>query len=111
MNIFYRIFFSSSPEIESLFISTDMAKQKSILKSSFPLIMAAYSNPIVLKNIATSHNRINLDIKPTMYKFWVNSLLEAVEIVDPKYSPEVNHAWREILSAGIEYMKSQYNVV
>jgi hypothetical protein len=43
-----------------------------------------------------------------MYPLFVESLLTTVREHDPRCSPEIETAWREALSPGIEFMKSRY---
>ena len=54
------------------------------------------------------HSREDLDIRPGLYDLWLAALLQAVAGCDPEHTPQIEVAWRDTLSAGIEYMRSRY---
>lgn len=108
---FYDIFLSSSPEIAEKFKNTDFKKQRRLLKSSlYLLLFAAEGKPegiTHLQRIAELHGPTNLNIAAYMYDIWMDSLLKAVKEFDPGYSPAVDKAWRNALSAGFDYLKQR----
>ena len=61
-----------------------------------------------LDKIAKSHSRSGYDIKPELYKHWLNALIRTVSEVDPKFNREVEESWRKIFQGGIDYLKSKY---
>jgi hemoglobin-like flavoprotein len=109
---FYAAFLASSREIAGKFTRTDMAKQKSLLREgiSFMVMFSAGKTigKLKVESLGESHSQARMDIKPEWYDLWTNSLLKAVAKHDPGYSPEVQRAWREVLSPGIEAMRSRY---
>ena len=105
---FYEIFLSSSDEIREKFKNTDMEKQKGILLTSLAYIMYADKNPDPLFKTAQNHDHEHLDIKPQMYSLWLDSMLQAVKLTDPKYNDNIEPAWRESLQPGINYMIKNY---
>ena len=61
-----------------------------------------------LERIARLHGRRELDIKPELYELWLDCLIRAVKDFDPLCNSETEKAWRNIMRAGIEVMKSKY---
>ena len=92
----------------SLFRNTDMARQKELLTITLSYMMLAHSSPQLLDRVAVKHNHMNLDIKPHLYDFWLESMIAAVHQTDPKFTREVAKAWRDTLKPGIDYLVSRY---
>ncbi len=105
---FYRVFIDSNEEVRSLFRDTDMARQKELLTITLSYMMLAHSSPELLDRVAVKHNHRNLDIKPHLYEFWLESMIAAVHQTDPIFSREVAAAWRDTLRPGIDYLISRY---
>lgn len=105
---FYRIFIDSNDEVRFLFRNTDMEHQKELLTITLSYMMMARSSPQLLDRVAIRHNRKNLDIKPHLYHFWLESMVAAVHQTDPEFTREVADAWRRTLQPGIDYLVSRY---
>ena len=105
---FYKVFLSSSKEVKEKFKNTDMDLQKKILKLSLPFMLSAHQTPQVLSKVAKSHSKNELDIKPYLYKLWIDSMIEAVKQTDIECSPEIETAWRDIMKPGIDYLIDKY---
>ena len=43
-----------------------------------------------------------------VYDAWLDCLVEAARRHDPQFTPDVEEAWRQTLSIGIEDMRSKY---
>lgn len=89
-----------------------MDRQMRMLKASLQMAMLA-SQPGIdpgfyLGRVAERHGRSGLDIPPPLYDFWLEALLQTVEEKDSKYCPDLREAWTEVMSAGIQYMRSRY---
>jgi hemoglobin-like flavoprotein len=105
---FYGRFTSSSPEVKEKFKNTNMENQKKMLKQSLFQMMTFYTtkrDSDYMRDIASIHGKKGRDIPPELYELWLESLLETVKEMDPKYDREVGLAWKMILSMGITYMK------
>lgn len=63
----------------------------------------------MLRDVAIRQSRHNRDIAPHLYDTFLECLLRVVRKYDPSYSDEVGEAWKEILTPGLEYMKSMYD--
>src|SRR5215203_2137433 len=105
---FYEIFLNSDPAIAEKFKNTDFHRQKRMLKASLYLLIFVAEGKeegfAHMKRITELHGHGQLGIPAFMYDLWLASLLKAVGEFDLGYNPDVEAAWREMLSQGIEYM-------
>jgi len=89
---FYEIFTASNPEIARKFENSDIKKQKDLLQYGIILANMFYNdNPIGIngiKRIRESHSRSKLDIKPSLYKYFLDSFIRAASELDPKFDDE-----------------------
>jgi len=109
---FYNLLMASSAEVAAKFGATDFRRQRRVLIASlYCLMLAAEGQPegaAHLRRIATVHDRRHRDIAPDLYDQWLACLLQAVRDCDPKATPAVEAAWRNMLSPGIAIMKAAY---
>lgn len=109
---FYVRFISSSETVQEKFKNTDMPRQKRILKASlFKIVLASSGDRAAeryLRDLATSHNKENLDISPELYSLWLESLIAVASEADVRWDSDTEKAWRELMSYGIDFMKSRY---
>ena len=114
LSLFYQKFIISNSEIREKFSNTDMENQKMMLHASLYMIMlATQSNDAASKYldiVANQHSKSALDIRPELYEIWLETLLETVSIIDPKHNIEVETAWTKVMTYGIDYMNSKYDV-
>ena len=112
LDAFYKYFMATSPDIAALFKNTDFQKQKKMLQMSLNMLISyAMGTGVVdgyLQQLGEKHSRTGLNIEPRYYGAWLNSLMKAVEQYDPKFTPELEQAWRACLSKGIELLKAKY---
>ncbi|HEY7682173.1 MAG TPA: globin [Gemmatimonadales bacterium] len=108
---FYRHFFATCPAAETLFARTDFARQIKLLRHAIGLLLAFPSQPreepTLLTRLAEKHGPRGLNIDPSWYPLFVESLLQSVREHDPGFTPAVGLAWREALRPGITYMQEQ----
>lgn len=111
---FYDNFLKSSPSIAKMFIHTDMVKQKSLLRAglNYAIMYSTESGKLaaegVLKRIQQSHSRSRINVDPKLYPLWINSLLKAIEETDPKFTPDLQRAWKHVLDNAVAYIISGY---
>jgi len=107
---FYEHFLASSPQIREKFTNTDMTGQKRLLRQGIlNLVMYARGMPDTkLRALGQTHSRGGFDIRPELYDIWVHSLLSTIKQHDSHYSAEVADAWKDVLSKGINVIKSLY---
>lgn len=112
LDAFYEGFVASDPRIGPLFARTDMAKQKDLLRHGLTmLILYGGGSPMAksaVDQLATSHDRRHLNIDPSMYRLWADSLLACVELYDPKQDAALLATWAEVLEPGIARMRQAY---
>ena len=110
LDTFYQHLLESSPAIPPMFSQTDFERQHKVLQHGLGvlLIYAKRENPALLQRIADRHNRDDVDVDPSLYPFFVESLLSAVRKHDSQADPDLEEAWRAVLAPGIEFMKDQY---
>jgi hemoglobin-like flavoprotein len=110
---FYDRFLNSSPEIAVRFRHTDFVKQQRILQASLHMtILAAHGAPEAeahLRRLATRHSRHELDIPAPLYRVWLDCLIETVRATDPRFEPELDGIWREMMEPGIKLMIAAYD--
>ena len=110
---FYGLFMASSDEVRAKFADTDFKRQTRVLADSLWVMAVAAQAPKEspawgdLPRLAEMHSRTGLDIGPALYDTWLDCLLEAARRHDPRFSPEIEEAWRRTLAVGIEYMRSK----
>ncbi len=105
---FYNYFIGQSPETGHKFQGVSIAQQKIILGRVLPYMLIANQSANILSDVAKKHSAQDLDIAPHLYPLWLDSLVEAAKISDPKFDDNIEMAWREIMRPGIDYMISQY---
>ena len=109
---FYDRFIAASPRVAEKFRNVDMQQQKTMLKQSLFHLANLFKTkqiPDNLHTIAHAHSKQGNNIAPALYHFWLESLLETVRQFDPKFTPDVELAWRMICSQGIAFMVFMYD--
>jgi hemoglobin-like flavoprotein len=107
---FYRYFLASSPQIRDRFTNTDMPAQKQLLRHGIlNLVMYARGMPDTkLRALGVTHARDGFNIRPELYDLWLVSLQQAIGDHDKACNADILQAWREVLSKGINVIKSEY---
>ncbi len=109
---FYEIFFTKSPEIPKLFADTDFTQQKRHLRAAL-LLLVKYQpgdepTRIALEKIGRSHSRGELNIRPDLYPFFLESVCETIKRHDPEWSVELENQLKERVRGGVELIISMY---
>ena len=109
---FYERFLSASEEVAWLFRNTSFRVQRiKLLKSLEMIVLAIEGIPEAVQHLnerAVSHSRDHLDIKPELYDYWLESLLQTVVECDQEYNNEIEIAWREVTGFIIKHMIARY---
>lgn len=109
---FYNRLLNSSPEIGKAFVNVDMEKQKEILQMSLSMAILYPQGNVVathaMDKVRHSHNQANLNIKPELYQYWLDSLLSVVAESDPDFTLELDQQWRAVMGIVIEHISSGY---
>lgn len=108
--VLYERLLESDPSIPPMFAQTEFPKQHKLLQHGLGLLLSYANNPdpTLLQRIAARHSAGGVDVKPDMYRHFVDALLHAVRVHDPGFDDDIAAAWREAVRPGIEYMQSRY---
>ena len=114
LEAFYQSFVASSEEIRAKFTGTDMKRQVRMLEDSLFVIAVAVQGEE--GSLARGDRRAlprdtagnDLDIRPGLYDLWLECLIDTARSHDPKFSPELEAAWRDTLAFGIDYMRARH---
>lgn len=110
LDLFYETFFNASPEIARKFADTDMHRQKRMVEASlYTSILAAENVPYAvssIKKLGEQHR--HLDVQPSMYQLWLESLIQAIATCDDAFDADVEAAWRAVLNQSIDMMLAMY---
>lgn len=104
---FYELFTASSPDVAEKFRHTDMAAQKRMMKQSLIHLLNLFATkrvPDGLTEIARKHSKRGADIPAELYQLWLECLIATVKKTDPRFSDDVELAWRMVCSQGIAFM-------
>lgn len=107
---FYEHLLASDPAVPPMFAETEFPKQYKLLQHGLGLLLS-YGNKrdeALLERIALRHSPAGVNVHPSMYSLFVDSLLTTVREHDPRCTAETETAWREALRPGIEFMQSRY---
>jgi hemoglobin-like flavoprotein len=107
---FYEHLLECDPAVPPMFAKTEFPKQYKLLQHGLGLLLS-YGNrrdDALLDRIAARHSASAVNVSPSMYPLFVESLLATVREHDPRCSAETEAAWREAVRPGIEFMMSRY---
>lgn len=58
--------------------------------------------------ISELHDVHHLNVKPKLYRCWMDALMKTVQECDEKFTADLAKKWRTILQAGIQQMIDTY---
>lgn len=108
---FYQHFMAESSAVRYKFRNTDWHRQITLLKNMLSYLQRYYETGEAnarLQLIAKSHSRSGYNIEPELYDNWLHAFLKTLQECDPRWSKRVEQAWIDVLTPGIDYMRSQY---
>jgi hemoglobin-like flavoprotein len=108
--VFYGKLLAADPTVRAKFAHTDFARQYKALQHGLGLLMifAKRKNPVLLERIAGRHGSADLDISPSLYPLFLDSLVATVKEFDPQFSPQIEDAWRRAVAPGVEFMSAHH---
>ncbi len=105
---FYDIFLKSHPAIAPMFQNTNFGKQKALLRSGLSMmLMHTDGKPFgtqAMDRIGESHGKKKMNIDPSLYQYWIDSLVTAVKECDPEFNQALEASWRKVLRNGVDYI-------
>ena len=109
---FYKKFLEACPPARPMFANTDFERQHRLLRHAVGVLLTfpnePRSEPTLLSHLAERHSRRHLDVHPSLYRPFVDSLIATVREYDAEFDPAIETAWRTTLALGVEYMQSRY---
>lgn len=109
---FYERFIKSSDEIRQKFKGTNLHIQKQMLLRSLKLSAGATAGDRdALQEIndrSETHDRAHLDIRPGLYEYWLDAIIQTAEQFDPDWDQTVEAAWRRILGHVVKHISRNY---
>lgn len=112
LQAFYRNFLAACPEAAPRFANTDFDQQTKLLRHAIGLLLIFSTKPpkepTLLARLAERHSRRDLDIDPSFYRPFIESLIATVKRYDGECTPAIEAAWRETVAPGVQYMKSKH---
>lgn len=109
---FYDRFIGSSEVAQEKFAETDLTVQTKMLETSLHMMVRACLGMAQglehLESVARSHSKRHLDIAPSLYEHWLETLIATAREFDGQFSESVERAWRQSLEQGIARMVEVY---
>lgn len=107
---FYATFMGKSDAIREMFVNTDMASQRSLLRGGIMwLVMHSRGmSDSKIRALGESHSREKLNIHPSYYGLWLDALIETLHKHDPQFDAQLEQVWRSTLTPSIDMIKSMY---
>ena len=108
---FYEHLLASDSAIPPMFAETQFPRQYRLLQHALGLLLSYGNRPddLLLERLAAKHSAKSINVRPTMYALFVDSLVATIREFDDRCDGEVEGAWREALRPGLDYMKSKYD--
>ncbi len=108
---FYETFVTSCEVVARTISDPNTARQIGTVEAPLYKIMALRAlEPedalAQFRKICADHGRAQQDSSPVYYDLWKKCLLKTVAECDDRYDADVETAWTEVLSSGINIMKS-----
>lgn len=110
---FYEIFLESNPKIKLMFVDTNLETQKALLRQGVNLaLMFAEGKAIgksAMDRLRNSHSKSNIGVDPSMYRYWLDSFIKALNEFDPDFDSALEKQWRQALGVAIEHIAGGYS--
>ena len=110
---FYEIFMVSHPDIAPMFAKTDFNTQRLALRRGISAGIEHASGSRLAENtvkrMAEVHSRNGrVPVPPSLYRYWVESLVTAVSETDPQADDKLLERWRKGMNKVISSFTEQY---
>jgi len=111
--LFYENLFFLNPKIKDYFTHTDFAHQEKALMHGLGFLMGylddgdVHAREQVLR-IAQSHSVHGMKIHPHHYYYWIEALIMTGKELDSEWYKDLEFYWREVVSAPVSFIVSQY---
>lgn len=110
---FYEILMQSHTDMEPMFHRTDFGQQRKALRRGISIAISfAAGSPSAqysMDQMAEIHSRIGrAPVDPALYRFWLDSLIQALSETDPRFNDQVEARWHEAMQKTIDYFSKAF---
>lgn len=110
---FYEIFVASHPDIPGMFKNTDFSVQFLALRRGISAAITYAGGSTLSRRMMTEMAQVHskrgrAPVPPTLYPYWMDSLLRATAEHDPEYDFALEQRWRAALGRTTQYFIDQY---
>lgn len=110
---FYEIFLDSHPEIAPMFAKTDFQHQRLALRRGISVAISHAAGSSIVRRgtaeMAQAHSRQGrTPVRPSLYGYWVDSLITTIGEFDPEANPALLQRWRDGMGVVIATFSEQY---
>jgi hypothetical protein len=109
----YETFLKSHSSVSALLGSVDPDKRKALLLTEIMALLQSgqgeENGKLVLDQVGANHAWIGME--PSMYHYWLDSLLKTLGQFDPQWSHELETTWTQSLKSGLEYLTTQVKTI
>lgn len=110
---FYTLLLDSSEEIRPIFATTDFGQQRRALRRGITTaILFASGSDIVSREVermAEVHSRRGrAPVRPPLYEYWLNTLVQTVRERDPQITPALEQRWQQAMRPIIDHFRRAY---
>lgn len=104
---FYQRFLESSPRVAQFFVGVDMDHQAVMMRASLEVMLQGVNETTrpQLEQLRQVHEKVQGGVPHELYECWLESLIEAVEALDPRCDEALKAAWRRVLEPGVRFMQ------
>ncbi|WP_386066409.1 globin [Tahibacter sp. UC22_41] len=110
---FYEIFLASHADIAPMFAKTDFRQQRLALRRGISIAISHAAGTAMVKRsvgeMAQVHSRSGrTPVRPSLYAYWIDSLIAAVREKDPQVNPALLERWRRAMGVVVEGFSASY---
>jgi hemoglobin-like flavoprotein len=110
---FYEIFLASHPDIAPMFEKTDFNTQRFALRRGISVAIEHANGSRLaertMNQMADTHSRKgSVPVPPSLYRYWVDSLVRTVDEVDPQSSDALLERWRTGMNKVVSTFQAHY---
>ncbi len=110
---FYQNLFFLSPKLKDYFQNTDFEHQEKALMRGLEFLIESLQPEQKhakqqITRIAQSHSAGNMNIHPHSYYYWIEALIMTAGEFDSQWHKDLEYYWREVISAPVSFIVSQY---
>ena len=111
---FYEVFIASHPDISAMFAQTDFAKQRMALRRGISVAITHAAGSRMAERTVAQMGDVHAregraPVRPELYQYWLESLVQVVGEKDPEATPALLGRWRGGMRKVIDTFISRYD--